>query len=142
MWSLGSVMNCFVTIIAKENQNPKTIQTPNPPNPKLKLTQTQNPRSKAIYKTQNPKIQRIWYWYMPTWPENFLNGLWLDLGTAVTWLDLCRNITDLLISGLYTHSLPVWIWKVTHTVTICDRTCSTWVIMINCLMIFLLKIYI
>jgi hypothetical protein len=59
MWSLGSAMNCFVTIITKENQNqnPKTIQTPNPPNPKLtqnpnlpnpKLTQTQS-------YIQNPK---------------------------------------------------------------------------------------
>jgi hypothetical protein len=48
-------MNCFVTIIAKENQNqnPKTIQISNPnhPNPKL----TQNPKPKAISKTQKPK---------------------------------------------------------------------------------------
>jgi hypothetical protein len=38
-------MNCFVTIIAKENQ------APNPPNPKL----TQNPKPEAISRTKkNP----------------------------------------------------------------------------------------
>jgi hypothetical protein len=51
-------MNCFVTIIAKEDQNqipnppnPKRTQNPNIPNPKL----TQNPNPETQSYIQNPK---------------------------------------------------------------------------------------